>query len=65
MSLLGAYSNAQVMWAHRQKALMAVTRKNITAEERQQMETLRQQGCSYRQIAKQLGRTYNGVRSAP
>ena len=52
------------MSAHTHESLVAVTRPNITTEERKQMHQLREQGCSYRQIAKQLNRTYNGVRSA-
>lgn len=64
MSLLDAYGYAGVMLAHKQRGPVAVTRKNITIEERQQMEALREQGFSYRQIAQQLERTYNGVRSA-
>ena len=43
---------------------MAVTRKNITSEERELMMQLRAEGKSFREIAKQLGRTYNGVRLA-
>ena len=43
---------------------MTYTRKNITAEERATMMALREQGKSFREIAKATGRTYNGVRLA-
>ena len=64
MSLLDAYACVKVRWVHKQESQMALRRPKITTEERQAMQQMRSEGCSYRVIAKSLGRTYNGVRSA-